>query len=148
VSAIKFLIDVITILSTLDWVKNKAKIAYSKIMNSMNEEMSTVHDDDQRVIKRYFNQLIDETMNSLPQDRLEIEKIVDDLAQYSEVGAHSDSTDTELFGILRFGLRAKLLHESYINHYDLEFCPECGDLLDFKEQEGSCRHSNLIFQLE
>ena len=134
-------------LMAFDWIKNNTKRPLQKWKKKAIPEFEAMMQDydynDQRRIKKFFNELIDIYLKDIPKKRESFQSIIDEGDFYPSFGLDPNWTDKELHMHLRFALRAKLLRDSGLDHERFDFCTFCADFLDYQELEESCKHEHI-----
>ena len=135
-------------LMTADWLSEKAKKIFKRLKIKTTSEFTDIMEeydgDDQRRIKKYFNEQIDVFQNELSMDMGSfisvIESVIEEGELYPEFSYDPSWTEHEVHMYFRLALRAKFLAEHHENHEFYGFCNVCGDFLDYQSLEGSCKH--------
>ena len=144
------LLELLGNLMTADWLTGKAKEIFKKLKIERTSEFKAImkeyDGDDQRRIKKYFNEQIDVIQNELSMDMESFRSVIEEGEFYPDFIYDSSWTEYELHMYFRLALRAKFLGEHYENHEFYVFCEVCGDFLDYQSFEGSCKHEHVYIK--
>ena len=112
-----------------DWVKEKAKALLHSQRNNIELEFNSImqdyNGDDQTRIKKFFNDLIDTTLNDIPKNEESFQSIINEGDFYPLFDLDPNWDLNELYTHLRIALRAKLIRDSGLNHENFHFCIIC-----------------------
>lgn len=141
------LLELLGKLMTADWLSEKAKKIFNILKTKRNSEFMAIMEEydgnDQRRIKKYFNEQIDVVQSELSMDMESFISVIEEGEFYPDFNYDPSWTEQEVHMYFRLALRAKFLAEHYENHEFYGFCVVCGDFLDYQSFEDSCKHEHV-----